>query len=55
METLKESGAIILPAIPSFYAKPQTIEQLVDTVVNRILDHLGLPDAAAFRWGESPR
>ena len=52
MATLKESGAVILPAIPSFYSKPQTIEQLADTVVNRILDHLGMPGAGAFHWGD---
>jgi 4-hydroxy-3-polyprenylbenzoate decarboxylase len=52
MATLKESGAVILPAIPSFYSKPNTIEQLADTVVNRILDHLGMPEAGAFHWGE---
>jgi flavin prenyltransferase len=51
LTALKEAGATILPAIPSFYSKPQTMEQLVDTVVDRILDHLGAPDDRAFRWG----
>lgn len=52
MAALKEAGAVILPATPSFYGKPQTIEELVDTIVNRILDHIGLPDSRGFRWGQ---
>ena len=51
MTALKEAGATILPAIPSFYSRPQTIEQLSDTVVHRILDHLGMPSSHAYRWG----
>ena len=50
--SLKEAGAIILPASPSFYSKPQSIEQLADTVVNRIMDRLGVPDERAYRWSE---
>ena len=48
--TLLEAGAMVLPAIPSFYSRPQTVEAVVDTVVFRILDQLGLPQADAFRW-----
>ena len=50
MVTLTEAGAIILPATPSFYSLPSTIEQLVDTVVNRVLDLMQLPNDS-FRWG----
>jgi len=50
---LKEGGAVILPASPSFYSKPESIEQLADTVVNRILDRLGVPDDRAYRWNEA--
>jgi len=50
---LKEAGAVILPASPSFYGRPQSIEQLADTVVHRILDLLGVPDDHAYRWGET--
>jgi len=55
--TLLEAGAIFLPAMPSFYSKPQSLEELVDTVVWRILDQLGLPAPNACRWqgNESPR
>lgn len=48
--TLLEAGAIVLPAVPSFYSRPQSIEQVVDTVVWRILDQLDLPNPRAFRW-----
>ena len=48
--TLLEAGAIVLPAIPSFYSRPQSVRDLVDTVVWRILDQLGLPNPRAYRW-----
>jgi 4-hydroxy-3-polyprenylbenzoate decarboxylase len=50
--TLAEAGAAILPAIPSFYSRPKSIDELADTVVHRILDQLGLPVSGAFRWAE---
>ena len=42
MTTLTEAGAIILPASPSFYSNPTTIEEAVDTVVERIITHAGV-------------
>jgi 4-hydroxy-3-polyprenylbenzoate decarboxylase len=48
--TLLEAGAVVLPAIPSFYSIPKNVNDVVDTVVWRILDQLGLPSARAFRW-----
>ena len=45
-----EAGAIVLPASPSFYSRPKTVEEVADTVVARILDHLGIENAAAYRW-----
>jgi len=50
--SLLEAGAIILPAIPSFYSRPSSITDLVDTVVWRILDQIGFPSPGAYRWGE---
>ena len=47
-----EAGALIMPAAPSFYSRPKTIEALADTVVFRILDQLGLPYDNPFRWQE---
>lgn len=55
MRTLAELGALILPASPSFYGKPQTISELLDTVVGRVLDHLGLEHALTRRWGSGAR
>jgi len=49
METLAMAGAIIFPASPSFYSKPQSIDDLVDTVVSRILKLAGF-DVPGFRW-----
>jgi len=51
-ELLLLAGATILPANPSFYQRPQTVQQVVDTVVGRVLDHLGLPQNLSARWGE---
>jgi 4-hydroxy-3-polyprenylbenzoate decarboxylase len=51
-ELLIMAGAIILPANPSFYTQPQTIAQVADTVVARVLDHLGIPHQLVARWGE---
>jgi flavin prenyltransferase len=48
--TLLEAGAIVLPAIPSFYSRPKTMIEVVDTVVWRVLDQLGLPNSRAYRW-----
>src|SRR5438270_10782260 len=49
--TLLEVGAIVLPAIPSFYSRPSSVTAVVDTVVWRILDQIGLPSPRAYRWG----
>jgi len=49
-ELLLQAGATILPANPSFYSRPQTVEQVADTVVARVLDHLGLPHKLVARW-----
>src|SRR5213595_502772 len=48
---LLEAGAIVLPAIPSFYSRPDSVTAIVDTVVWRILDQIGLSSASAYRWG----
>jgi 4-hydroxy-3-polyprenylbenzoate decarboxylase len=51
--TVIEAGAHLVPAMPSFYSKPAGIEQLVDTVVWRVLDQLGIEAPNACRWRES--
>jgi 4-hydroxy-3-polyprenylbenzoate decarboxylase len=54
MTALTEMGAIIAPPIPPFYQKPQSIMDLVDGSVDRVLDLLGLPAPDARRW-EGPQ
>jgi len=51
MTLATEAGALIMHASPHFYHRPQTIEELVDTVVDRVLDHLNVPVETA-RWKE---
>ena len=49
---LSQSGAVILPAMPGFYHGPETIEDLVDFVVGKILDQLDVQHSLFTRWGE---
>jgi 4-hydroxy-3-polyprenylbenzoate decarboxylase len=51
MRTITLAGGIILPAAPSFYSKPQTFEDLAATVVDRIIDQIGLSQDT-YRWSE---
>ena len=51
-ELLLLAGATILPANPSFYSGAKTAADLADTVVSRVLDHLGIPNQLAPRWAE---
>ena len=55
MLKLTQLGAVVLPASPGFYAKADTIEDLIDFIVARILDQLGLPQTLMPRWGEAPQ
>jgi 4-hydroxy-3-polyprenylbenzoate decarboxylase len=48
---LAKLGVMVMPASPSFYALPQTVGQLIDTVIGRICDHLGLAHQLTRRWG----
>jgi len=52
MLKLAQAGAVILPPNPGFYHHPQTVEDMVDFVVARILDHLEVGHALMPRWGE---
>jgi 4-hydroxy-3-polyprenylbenzoate decarboxylase len=52
MLRVTRAGAVVLPAAPGFYHRPKTIEQLVDFVVARVLDHLGVEQTLVPRWGE---
>jgi 4-hydroxy-3-polyprenylbenzoate decarboxylase len=48
---LARLGALVLPAMPAFYGKPATLDDAIDTVVGRILDHLGFEHGLLRRWG----
>lgn len=52
LELLLLAGATIFPANPSFYTRPQTVEAVVDTVVARVLDHMGIANQLVDRWNE---
>jgi 4-hydroxy-3-polyprenylbenzoate decarboxylase len=52
MKTVTEAGGIICPAVPSFYGNPNSIEAVLATVVDRVLDLAGLQLEGAYRWGE---
>lgn len=54
MTALAEMGAVIAPPVPAFYAKPQSIDDLVDHSVGRVLDLFGLDAGNLRRWGERP-
>jgi len=51
MLTLARAGAVIMPANPGFYHRPTEVGHLVDFVVARVLDHLGLPQHLVPAWG----
>jgi 4-hydroxy-3-polyprenylbenzoate decarboxylase len=52
MLKLTQLGAIIIPASPGFYMQPRTVEELIDFIVARILDQLGIEQDLLPRWGE---
>lgn len=51
MKTITEAGGIICPAVPSFYSKPKTLEEVAATVVNRVIDLAGF-ETDTYQWGE---
>jgi 4-hydroxy-3-polyprenylbenzoate decarboxylase len=55
MLKLARLGAVILPANPGFYHHPASVQDIVDFVVARILDHLSIPHQLMARWGEAAR
>jgi 4-hydroxy-3-polyprenylbenzoate decarboxylase len=52
MLSLSEAGAIILPAMPGFYHKPETIEDVIDFVVGKVMDNLGIENNLFRKWEE---
>jgi 4-hydroxy-3-polyprenylbenzoate decarboxylase len=54
MLRLTRAGAVVVPASPGFYHRPTRIDELVEFVVARVLDHLGVEHAIGRRWGDTP-
>jgi len=54
MLAVTRAGAVVLPAMPGWYHRPHTLEDLVDFVVSRICDQLGIENALVRRWSEEP-
>jgi len=54
MTILAEAGVVVLAANPGFYHRPRRVEDLVDFIVARILDHLAVPHELTLRWGTGP-
>ncbi|MBX6315982.1 MAG: UbiX family flavin prenyltransferase [Isosphaeraceae bacterium] len=52
MLTATRAGAVVLPAMPGWYHQPRSLDDLIDFVVGRICDQLGLPNDLVQRWGE---
>ncbi len=55
MKRLVDAGAVMLPAMPGFYFHPKSIDDLIDFVVSRICDHLGVDATLSARWGNDSR
>ncbi len=55
MLKLTQMGAVIIPASPGFYHKPQSVDDLIDFIVARILDHLGIEQILMPKWGENKK
>ena len=54
MTALSEMGAVIAPPVPAFYAKPQTLDEMIDHSLGRLLDLFGFDSGTVRRWGEAP-
>jgi 4-hydroxy-3-polyprenylbenzoate decarboxylase len=54
MVAVTEAGAVVLPAMPAFYTRPRRLSDVIDFIVGRICDQLGIAHELAPRWSESP-
>ncbi|MEJ2219521.1 MAG: hypothetical protein P8X80_01785, partial [Desulfobacterales bacterium] len=52
MTQAAEMGAHILPPVPSFYHQPETIEDIIDQTIGKVLDYMGIEQDLFRRWGE---
>ena len=51
LTTVAEAGAVVLPAMPAFYTKPQSVDDMVNFIVGRVCDQLGVDNHLLKRWG----
>jgi 4-hydroxy-3-polyprenylbenzoate decarboxylase len=51
MAAVTEAGATVFPVVPTFYNQPKTMEDMARNFVQRVLQHIGLPQEGAFVWG----
>ncbi|HUY83650.1 MAG TPA: UbiX family flavin prenyltransferase, partial [Steroidobacteraceae bacterium] len=54
MTALSEMGAVIAPPVPAFYARPQSLDEMIDQSLGRALDLFGIDAGVVRRWGEAP-
>ncbi len=54
LATCVEAGAVVLPAMPGFYQRPQSLQDLIDFIVGRVCDQLGVEHQLTRRWGTAP-
>ena len=54
MAQVTEMGGIIMPPVPSFYAKPQTLDEMIDHTLGRALDLFDIDLGMTRRWGDQP-
>jgi 4-hydroxy-3-polyprenylbenzoate decarboxylase len=55
MTALSEMGAVIAPPVPAFYARPRSLEEMIDQTLGRVLDLFGIESGTVRRWGEPPQ
>jgi 4-hydroxy-3-polyprenylbenzoate decarboxylase len=55
MVAVTEAGAVVLPAMPAFYTHPRSVDEMVDFVVGRVCDQLGVEHRLIQRWSEAPQ
>ena len=53
MLRLSESGVVVLPAMPGFYHKPKTIDEILNHLVGKVMDQFGISHNLFRRWGEN--
>jgi 4-hydroxy-3-polyprenylbenzoate decarboxylase len=53
MDQAAEAGAVIFPPVPAFYTRPQSVDEIADNIVGRVLARVGIENEQYFKWKES--